>query len=458
MPTEDLVIVSNRGPLSFTHDDGELVTSRGAGGLVTSLGPAVAGTGATWIAAAITEADREAAETGVVEAEGFRLRSLVVDEAAYRPFYDVISNSTIWYLHHGLWDRVRRPRFDRRWRDAWEAYREVNQAFAEAAAAEAPRDATVLVHDYQLSLVPARLVKERPDLSVVYFHHTPFCSPAELRALPAEVGRELLEGVAAARACGFHADRWAQSFEACVEDVLGEPVRTFVSPAAADADDLRSVAASAECAAALAELDEKVGDRKLLVRVDRIELSKNILRGFHAFEELLVARPDLRGRVTFAACVYPSRQTLPDYLAYRQEVTAAVERINGRFAKGDWLPVLLDTSDDFPRSVAALRRYDALLVNPIRDGLNLVAFEGPIVNERDGVLVLSPEAGAWQQLGRHALEAQPFDVTGTAEAIATALTLDAEERAGMASDLRRVATARTARDWLHAQLAAAGGD
>jgi trehalose 6-phosphate synthase len=455
MSGEDLVIVSNRGPLSFTHDDGDLVTSRGAGGLVTSLGPAVAGTGATWIAAAISDADREAAEAGIVEAEGFRLRSLVVEEAAYRPFYDVVSNSTIWYLHHGLWDRVRRPRFDRHWWEAWAAYREVNQAFAEAAAADAPPDATVLVHDYQLSLVPARLAKERPDLSIAYFHHTPFCSPAELRTLPVEVARELLDGVAATKACGFHCDRWARAFEACAEDVTTEPVRTFVAPAVPDAADLQHVAGSPECEVALAELEEQVGDRKLLVRVDRIELSKNIVRGFLAFEELLLARPDLRGRVVFAAFVYPSRQTLPDYLAYGEEVAAVVERVNNRFAEGDWTPILLDTFDDFPRSVAALRRYDALLVNPIRDGLNLVAFEGPIVNERHGVLLLSPEAGAWQQLGRHALEAPPFDVAGTAEAMATALALDAEERERMAAGLRRVATARTSRDWLHEQVAAA---
>jgi trehalose 6-phosphate synthase len=455
MSAEDLVIVSNRGPLSFTQVDGELVTSRGAGGLVTSLGPAVAGTGAVWIAAAISDADRQAAATGIVEAEGFRLRSMVIEGAAYRPFYDVISNSTIWYLHHGLWDRVRRPRFDRRWREAWEAYREVNQAFADAVAEEAPADATVLVHDYQLSLVPARLLKERPDLAVVYFHHTPFCSPTELRAIPPDAGRELLEGVTAARACGFHSPRWAQSFEACVDDVLGEPTRTFVAPAVPDASDLRAVAESPACAAALAELESRVGDRQLVVRVDRIELSKNIVRGFHAFEDLLITRPELRGRVVFAAYVYPSRQTLPDYLAYAQEVEAIVERINDRFADGDWMPILLDTSDDFPRSVAALRRYDALLVNPIRDGLNLVAFEGPMVNERDGVLVLSPEAGAWQLLGRHSLEAPPFDVAATADALRSALALDTDERARLAGELRRVATARTAGDWLREQLAAA---
>jgi trehalose 6-phosphate synthase len=455
MPGADLVIVSNRGPLSFAFDDqGRPTPVRGGGGLVTTLGPAVRGSGATWIAAAISDADRAAAGAGITEAEGFRLHSLVVDEEAFRQYYDVVSNSTLWYLHHGLWDRVRRPRFDRRWREAWVGYREVNHAFADAVAEEAPPGATVLVHDYQLSLVAPRLVKERPDVSIVHFHHTPFCEPDELRVLPTEAARELVEGLTAARACGFHATRWAQAFEGCVAEVTGEPASAFVSPAVPDVEDLRRVAASPECDAALRELEDRVGDRMLVVRVDRIELSKNIVRGFAAYEDLLLTRPELRGRVTFAAFVYPSRQTLPDYLAYAREVETIVERVNDRFSRGDWLPILLDTDDDFPRSVAALRRYDALLVNPVRDGFNLVAGEGPAVNERDGVLVLSSEAGAWEQLGPHAVEAPPFDVAGTAEALGTALTMDAEERAARAAGLQASITARTARDWLADQLAA----
>lgn len=452
MPVDDVVIVSNRGPLSFAYDEGgSLATTRGGGGLVSSLGPAVTGTDAMWVAAAISDADREAAASGVVEAEGFRVRSLVVEEEAYRQFYDVVSNTTLWYLHHGLWDLPRRPRFDRRWHEAWAGYRDVNQQFAETVAEVAPEGATVLVHDYQLSLVPARLCKERPDLAVAYFHHTPFCSPAELRVLPPDVAVELMEGLTAARACGFHSARWAQAFEACATD----PVRTFVSPAVPDYDDLRAVAASPECEAALATLNDQVGDRQLLVRVDRIELSKNILRGFHAYEDLLTTRPALRGRVVFAAFVYPSRQTLPDYLALAQEVRTSVERINDRFGDGSWTPVLLDTSDDFPRSVAALRRYDALLVNPVRDGLNLVAKEGPVVNERDGVVVLSPEAGAWEEMSAWALPAPPFDVSATADALAAALSLDPSARAALAAELRQALPARRPQDWLADQLAAA---
>jgi len=452
----ELVVVSNRGPLSFsTGPDGALVARRGAGGLVSSLGPAVAGTGATWIAAAITDADRLAATHGAVEAEGFRLRSLAIDPGAYRQFYDVIANSTLWFLHHGLYDLPRRPRIDRRWHEAWATFRDVNHAFAAAVADEAPEGGVVLVHDYQLPLVGAALAKLRPDLRTGYFHHTPFCDPSALRVLPDAVATELLTAMAGHGASGFHSERWSHNFEECARAVLGTTPATFVSPAAIDVDDLAVAAASPEATAEYDRLIERVGDLRLIVRVDRVELSKNLLRGFLAFEALLEAEPHWRERVVFAASVYPSRGGLPEYLAYRAEVEAFVERLNNAWATPSWTPVLLDTSDSFPRSVAALRRYDVLLVNPIRDGMNLVAMEGPVLNERDGVLALSTEAGAWDELGHGAVGLNPFDITATATALSKALAMPADERAARAAILRKAARRRTPQDWLNDQLAVA---
>jgi trehalose 6-phosphate synthase len=452
----ELVIVSNRGPLSFSlDDDRQLVARRGAGGLVSSLSPLVAGTDTIWIAAAMGEHDRAAAERGLMEVEGFRLRSLALDPGLYRMAYDVVSNATLWFLHHGLFDLARRPRLDRRWLEAWSAYKEVNQAFADAVVETAPKGATVLVQDYHLALVGAGLADRRPDLRAVHFTHTPFCDPNGIRILPSAVAEELLAGMAAHVSCGFHSPRWAQAFEVCCAEVLGQVPPTFVAPLGPDAEDLERTLGSEERVRWDAWLTDLLGDRQMILRVDRVELSKNVLRGFLAFDQLLEIHPELRERVTFVALVYASRQGLPEYLAYRTEVEHLAAQVNHRWATPGWTPIVLDIADNYPRSVAALRRYDVLLVNPLRDGLNLVAKEGPIVNTNDGLLALSREAGAWAELSETALEVNPFDVAGTAEVLASALAMPATERAERSAAIRRVAGRRTPRDWLDDQLAAA---
>jgi trehalose 6-phosphate synthase len=228
-----------------------------------------------------------------------------------------------------------------------------------------------------------------------------------------------------------------------------------VSPLASDPDDIRAAAGSPECAVALEALEARVQGRQVIGRVDRVELSKNILRGFQAYGELLDAHPEHRERVVFVANAYESRAGVPGYSAYRERLDHEVRAINDRFASDGWEPIILDVEDDFPRSVALLRRADVLLVNPIRDGLNLVASEGALVNERDGVLALSPEAGAWERLGPAALRTPPFDIAGTADVLHRALTMPADERAERATRLRAIAEARTPSHWLDDQLAAA---
>ena len=208
--------------------------------------------------------------------------------------YDVVCNATLWFLHHGLFELARRPRFDTRFRDAWDAYREVNRAFAEAVADAAPEGAAVLIQDYHLALVPAMLREARPDLHTVHFSHTPFANPDLWRVLPGDLGAELLAGMAAADACGFHSGRWADAFAACCLEQLGAAPTTFVAPLAPDPDDMAGAAASDACARELADLDAAVGDRAFVVRVDRIELSKNLLRGFAAFDDLLERHPEWR--------------------------------------------------------------------------------------------------------------------------------------------------------------------
>lgn len=450
------MIVSNRGPVGHRFDDdGRPIPTPPAGGLATGLRPLL-GEGTTWVAAAISDADRAVVRSGGgrVEADGLAVRMLAVDPDVYRLAYDVVANATLWFLHHGLWDLPRRPSFDRHWFEAWDAFRSFNAEFAEAVAEIAAEDAVVLVQDYHLSLVAEPLRRLRPELAMVHFSHTPFAGAEGILPLPAEPARELLGAMARFDACGFHTSRWADRFAAACAELDVSPAPTFAAPLAPDVDGLREVAAGAACDDRLAELDDLLGDRRAIVRVDRLELSKNVLRGFQAYEALLERRTDLRGTVVFVAFAYPSRDGVLDYLAYEQEVRGLAGRINARFGSGSWEPIVLDIGDDFARSVAALRRYDVLLVNPVRDGLNLVAHEGPAVNERAGVVCLSREAGAFERLAPAVEAVHPFDVTQTAATLERALAMGPEEREAQAQRLRDLIASWTPGQWLDANLAA----
>ena len=459
MSERPVVIVSNRGPVSYRRDDGELVARRGAGGLVSGLAPLVAGTDAIWLAAAMSDADRDAATLGVADAEGLRVSLLGLDPALHRMSYNVVCNATLWFCLHGLFDLARRPRIDTRWREAWDAYREVNDAFVTATAEVAPEGAAVLVQDYHFALVGPKLRALRPDVRTVHFMHTPWCDPDGLRPLPDDVAAQIVGGIAGHHASTFHTRRWATAFETSCRTILGAEANpsVAVTPLAADPDDLARAATSPECASRRDELVALVDDRKLLVRVDRMELSKNVLRGFHAFDDLLERHPEWRGRVVFAALLYPSREGLSEYLAYHQEAQGLVARLNEKWATPDWTPIVLRTSDDYPRSVAALQLADVVLVNPIRDGLNLVAFESALLSQRASALVLSTEAGAWELVrDAGAIGINPFDVSATADALHYALGLDTAEREARHERLRATVASRTPRNWLQEQLAAAG--
>jgi trehalose 6-phosphate synthase len=452
-----VVIASNRGPLSYRVENGELVGHRGGGGLVSGLAPLIDSGRATWIAAALSDADRQAAAEDRPRTDGQPVHLLALDPDDFRRYYDVVANETLWFVHHGLFDLVRSPAFDADWRESWAAYRRVNRAFADAVVHHAPQDAAVLVQDYHLTLLAPDVRRARPDLRLVHFHHTPFAGPDNARVLPPDVLEELLTSLAAHHACGFHTDMWARNYRE-VQERWGttDGAATFESTLNSDADELARVASSPACDEALAALDARVGERRLVVRVDRMELSKNIVRGFTAFDRLLERREDLRGDVTFAAFCYPSRLGVPAYARYRDDVVAAAIAVNDRWSTPDWTPVDLLTDDDHPRSVAALRRYDVLLVNPVRDGLNLVAKEGPMVNEHHGQLVLSTEAGAWTELLGGADGISPFDIEATALALEAALDRSVDERRARADLLERSAASRTPADWLADQLTAAG--
>ncbi len=455
------VIISNRGPYQFEKTDDGFIAHGGAGGIASSLGPLLtsgaAGNSATWIAAALTPGDRAAVRAGQVEAPGIELKLLDLDEHEYLLAYNIISNSTLWFIYHGIFDLARRPRFDHHFREAWAAYENINRAFAVAAADKAADGDIVLIQDYQLNLVPAMLRAMRPDLRIAHFSHTPFCGPNSIRILPPTIAQAICSSMATVP-CGFHSTRWSRLYEASAREILGAdaPITpSFVASLGPDPELLRATAAAPETAAARKELAEQVGDRAMILRVDRIDPSKNILRGFSAYHRLLETHSEYRNRVVFVARLNASRQTMPEYIGYRNEVEQAINQLNDQWSTSDWTPIILDERDDFPTTAAAFADYDVLLVNPIKDGLNLVAKEGPLLNQRDGVLCLSPEAGAWDELGPDALSVHPYDIEQVAETLHRALSMEPDERSSRANSLQKRAGARKPSDWLADQLNAA---
>lgn len=458
--TSGLVVASNRGPIGFDEDG---TPTRGSGGLVPSLRGALAHTKATWIAAAITPGDRLRAGIVADAIEGATVRLLDIPPEEFGPYYNRLANRVLWFVHHYLFDPPRTPVYDRADGEAWDAYRSVNRRFAEAIAEEAAEGATVLVQDYHLAVVPPMLRALRPDVAIGHFWHIPFAGPDYLRLLPDSWNRELMEGLLGADLVGLQTKRWASAFAGCARSILGasanerrvvladRKVNIGVFPIGVNPQDLAEAAAAPEVRRARDDLKRWAGDRTLILRVDRTELSKNVLRGLAAFEEVLDRRADLRGRVVHLALLQPSRHDVPEYRAYTEECVALAGRIQDRFGPD---VLRLEISDDYPRTLAAYALYDVLVVNPVFDGMNLVAREGPVLNRRDGVLVLSRNAGAFEELGAMALGVNPFDIAETAAAIEAAIAMKAEERTQRARKLKRLARGKTPERWLETQLRA----
>ncbi|MGW2637577.1 alpha,alpha-trehalose-phosphate synthase (UDP-forming) [Streptomyces sp. NPDC001348] len=466
----EVLVASNRGPVSYeVREDGSLHAKRGGGGLVSGLSAIGPDANALWVCAALSDADREAVRrshggrrlsedaTG-----GQQVRMIDIDAAVFSDAYNGIANSVLWFVHHMLYQTPLEPVLDAEFRRQWASYEAYNRAFAEALAEEAAQGAVVVVQDYHLALAPRMLRELRPDLRIGHFSHTPWAPPDYFRLLPDDIAAELLGGILGADRAGFLTQRWADAFTACCETVLGpgsvSGTRIGVHGLGADADFLRQRAHRPDVDERMTALRAEIGTapdgraRRTIVRVDRTELSKNIVRGLLAYRQLLDDRPEWRERVVHVAFAYPSRQDLAVYRDYTAEVQRVAEEINSAYGTPDWTPVVLHVKDDFARSLAAYRLADVALVNPIRDGMNLVAKEVPVVSDEGCALVLSREAGAYEELGEDAVTVNPYDITGTAHALHQALTMSEGERAERTKRLTAAATALPPAQWFLDQL------
>jgi trehalose 6-phosphate synthase len=469
-----LVLVSNRGPVTF-GPGGEI--GRGTGGLVTALTGLASHREAVWIASAMNEHDVEVSRAHGGRAFAVRspaggeyeVRLVASDPDAYERFYNVFANPMLWFIQHYLWDLSNAPDIRRHEVEAFEfGYNVVNEDLARAVVEEleGSEEPVVMVHDYHLYTLPDLVRKARPDAFLHHFIHIPWTQSDAWRVLPSRIREEIFTGLLANDIVGFHTRSYRRNFLQCCRDLMdlevdferglvrfGERevwVRAYPLPI--DHEATRRIARGER----VRELERELLARRrdfLILRVDRADLSKNVLRGFSAFDLFLEQHPEFSERITFVAQLMPSRTDVPQYAEYLERIEALVAVVNHRHGTPDWMPIQLKLRDDLEEAMAAYRHYDVLLVNAMFDGMNLVAKEGPLVNEREGVSILSENTGAHEELGEFALSVNPFDIQELADSIYAALAMAPAERRRRAQGLVQIVTSRDPGDWVDEQLA-----
>ena len=471
-----LVLVSNRGPVTF-QAGGEI--KRGTGGLVTALIGLASHRPVTWVASAMTDEDVAAAErtaggrsrSRTPDGDEYRVKLVASDPEAYDGFYNIIANPMLWFIQHYLWDLSNAPDIRRNETEAFEfGYNAVNEDLARRGArgdrgrreagGDGPRLPPLHAARPDPPRAPRRVpapLRPHPVEPVGLLARAALDDPPrDLRRDPLQRHRRLPHPLlpaqlpAVLRGPDRARGRPRRRASCSVERPRG------VGPRLPAADRRRAPSrrspAARGCASSRAELLRRRRDH-LILRVDRADLSKNVLRGFSAFDTFLEQHPEFRERVTFIAQLMPSRTDVAEYAEYLERIEAVVAVVNHRHGSPDWMPIQLKLRDDLEEAVAAYKHYDVLMVNAMFDGMNLVAKEGPMVNERAGVSVLSENTGAHEELGEYALSVNPFDIQELADSIHAALTMPIEERRRRHEGLNSIVTARNPGDWIDEQLA-----
>ncbi len=472
-----LILVSNRGPVEHQMTDGRPEPRRGSGSVVTSFGPLAQKHEFTWLSSAMSEGDRTVSDGGAghsvkspLPGHRISLRYVTTPRRAYHKYYNVICNPLLWFLQHYMWNPPHNPTVDANVHDAWETgYVAVNEAFAKAVVSEArsgDSQPVVLGHDYHLYLLPEFVRRDLPCAIIQHYVHVPWPTPTYWALIPRHIVRRICESLCAADLVGFQTTQDRRSFLDTVEefvpecrvDLLSNTVEldsqvcyARVYPGSINVEEVQHIANAPRTLEYEARLKRESGEATI-VRIDRAEPNKNVVRGFRAYDLLLNEHPELKGKVKFLAFLVPSRTHLRQYQRYMDEVQQVIQQVNNAHATERWQPIVPYMENNYAQAVAGMKLYDALLVNTLMEGMNLVAKEGPVVNKRDGVLVLSQSSGAYRQLAEGALSVAPTDIVGTAEALHKAVTMPAAERRRRASLLYSSVSMQDNDDWICRQM------
>jgi trehalose 6-phosphate synthase len=441
----------------------------GAGGLLTALCRALQGDEGTWLSVGDVAGRPDSVlprnRTEELGGSRVKLERIHLGLAEFDSYYNRVANGVMWPIHLGLVDHKPRRSLGTTLMADWNAYESVNSRLASVCAGLVDPHGHVIVQDYHLALVPSMIHSSRPDVRIAHFTHIPWADPSDFAMLPRNIATALIDGMLGADLVGFYVWRWARNFvRSCrdagfavslksttvqARDGRRIPVRAY--PLGVEPEALRQEAASAAVQRQRQFLERLVGHRRLVVRVERMDPAKNLLRGLDAFESFLRREPSARDRVVHFVLACASRPGIAEYRAYADEVERRVAVINEDLGTTAWRPVVLESRENYALGLAAMCLADVVIVNSLRDGMNIVAKEAPTVGERDPVLILSRNAGAVDDLGGAALVIDPYETADLVDALTRALTMSAEERRSRAAVLRKAAAALPPREWLAAQ-------
>jgi len=474
---KEIIVASNRGPVLFKKDEnGKIELIRGAGGIVGSMIPFMQRTHGTWVSSAIGECDHHMDNMyqGKVpiplEDPEYYVQFIKTEEDTYNGFNGKFANPLLWFIHHSMWNPPYSPCADDELHQAWDSYQYVNSRFADAIGEDvrtSQKTPIGMLEDYHIYLTPKLIRKQHPDVLMSQFVHIPFPPPEIFQQLPNHMQIEILESILTNDVLGFHIPRYKNNFfqtirhilpHALVDEVVGEIVynghvcRVRTYPISIDAETIQNHAQDPKVIFKEKEVDEIVGDCKLIYRTDRADLSKNIIRGFQAYDMFLDKYPEWKEKVKFIATLMPSRQDIRIYREYTDNIRELVREINEKHATPDWEPIKYICRGDYDLVIALLKRYDVLMVNPILDGMNIVAKEGSVVNENNGVLILSTGAGCYEELKEGAICINPYDIRQTAESIDAALLMDETAKKELITEARAAVARNDLNRWVSDQL------
>jgi trehalose 6-phosphate synthase len=469
-------VASNRGPVEFYIKNGKTEMKRGGGGLVSTLLPFMTRVKGTWVASAMTEGDVKVARKHKKcmvpipeDNPDFCVSFVVVDPEIYKDYYSVISNPLIWFIQHYMWNTPYMPEIDDKIHKAWhDSYVYVNQKFAERIIEEAKlseKKPLIMLQDYHLYTCPRYIRKKLDDVFLNHFIHIPWPQSEYFGILPEYMQEAIINGLLSNDIVGFHLKKYARNFLYTCEPYVdkvdyeksliwheGRVIHIKNYPISVDDKKLLENAKSSEVIKKEKQIQEIKGDTFLIYRTDRADLSKNIIRGFKAYELFLEKHPEFHGKVKFLSTGMPTRQQITAYREYKEETDEVINAINQRFSKNGWKPIEQVFKADYGLVTAAFKHYDCLLVNPMVDGMNIVAKEGPVVNENNGVLIMSNGAGSYEELKDYAIVVNAYDITQTADAMFRAICMSHEERERLIKGLKESVRERNVYVWMQEQF------